>query len=86
MPETGLTHATNSTCRNRSCAGDVPGEEDDTVYCTTCAELADGHDRGAHDHAGHAHCPACRSAHVALLLPVRTASRRGHPGRPVKDG
>ncbi|MFC8021944.1 hypothetical protein [[Kitasatospora] papulosa] len=30
------------------------------IYCLACADLADDHDQGEHDHDSHEHCPACQ--------------------------
>lgn len=58
MPSTPLSPA----CRNPHCGSRLnpsPEETPDT-YCVACADLADDHDQGEHDHVSQEHCPACQ--------------------------
>ncbi|MER6409451.1 hypothetical protein ABT269_39765 [Streptomyces viridosporus] len=48
-------------CRNRHCGSGPPSPEDiPGTYCLPCADLADDHDQGEHDHDSQEHCPACQ--------------------------
>jgi len=49
-------------CRNRHCGDRLNPEPgaDGTTYCWACADLADEHDQGEHDHDSHEFCPACQ--------------------------
>ncbi|MGW6145655.1 hypothetical protein [Streptomyces sp. NPDC055140] len=51
-----------AVCRNAHCGGRHRPSPADASYtcCVACADLADDHDHGEHDHDSQEHCPACQ--------------------------
>ncbi|MCX4826304.1 hypothetical protein OG883_45820 [Streptomyces sp. NBC_01142] len=57
----------------------MPRSEDTPdTYCIACADLADDHDQGEHDHDSHEFCPAC--------LPALTGATRALLTDPARTG